>query len=61
MDVAYFEYCSAGKLLRNDLETNSIQHSVLGNRLLINKYMEPLLGNTFANKHVPAETIGVQQ
>jgi hypothetical protein len=31
------------------------QHLLLGNRFLINKYMRPLLGNTFVDKHVPME------
>jgi hypothetical protein len=30
---------------------------LLGNRFLISKYTRPLLGNAFANKHVPTETI----
>jgi hypothetical protein len=34
---------------------------LLGNRFLISKYTKPLLSNAFANKHVPTETIGVQQ
>jgi hypothetical protein len=28
---------------------------------LISKYTQPSLGNAFANKHVPAEMIGVEQ
>jgi hypothetical protein len=34
------------------------QHSLLGNRFLISKYTQPLLGNACANKHVLMETIG---
>jgi hypothetical protein len=37
------------------------QHSLLGNRLLISKHMQRLLGNAFANKDVTTEMIGVQQ
>jgi hypothetical protein len=36
-------------------------HSLLGNRFLISKYMQPLLGTAFANSHIPMETIGVQK
>jgi hypothetical protein len=31
---------------------------LLGNRFLISKYMQPLLGNALANKDVPTETQG---
>jgi hypothetical protein len=34
------------------------KHLLLGNRFLIRKYTRPLLGNTFANKHVPVEMTG---
>jgi hypothetical protein len=33
------------------------QYPLLGNRLLISGYMQPLLNNVFANKHVPPEAI----
>jgi hypothetical protein len=49
-------------LLSNDLEKKTTkQHLLIGNRFLISKYTQPLLGNTFANKHVPTETTVVQQ
>jgi hypothetical protein len=37
------------------------QHSLRGSRFLLSKYTQPLLGNAFANKCVPMETIGEQQ
>jgi hypothetical protein len=36
--------------------TTSKQHALLGNRFLISKYTQSLLGNAFANKHVLTET-----
>jgi hypothetical protein len=36
------------------------QHLLIGNRFLMSKYMQQLLSNAFANKHVPMEKIGVQ-
>jgi hypothetical protein len=50
--------------LTNDLEKSNKttkQRSMLSNRFLISKYTQPLLGKAFASKHVPKETIGVQQ
>jgi hypothetical protein len=35
------------------------QHSLLGNRFLISKYRRPLLGDTFADRHVHMEMIGI--
>jgi hypothetical protein len=32
------------------------QHPLLGNRFLISKYMQQLLGNAFTYKHVPMVT-----
>jgi hypothetical protein len=40
--------------------TTAEQHPLL-DRFLISKYTQPLLSNAFANKHIPTETIGVQQ
>jgi hypothetical protein len=37
------------------------QHPLLGKKFLISKYMQPLMSNAFTNKHIPTETIGVQQ
>jgi hypothetical protein len=37
------------------------QHSLPGKKFLISKYTQPLPSNPFANKHVPAKTIRVQQ
>jgi hypothetical protein len=34
------------------------QHPLLGNRFLIRKYMQPLVSNDFADKHVPTEMMG---
>jgi hypothetical protein len=44
----------------NDLETNNERTSTARQQIL-NKYMQPLLSNAFANKHIPTETIWVQQ
>jgi hypothetical protein len=45
-------------LLGNDGETSNETTSAVRQQIL-NK--QPLLSNAFANKHVPTETIGVQQ
>lgn len=42
----YIEEC-------NDLEINNETNSKIGNRSVINKYTQPLLGNALVNKHVP--------
>jgi hypothetical protein len=36
------------------------QHLLIGNRFLMSKYTQQLLSIAFANKHVPMETIGMQ-
>jgi hypothetical protein len=46
-------------LLSKDLKTT--KHVLLGSRVLISTYIQPLLSNAFANKYVPTETIGVQE
>jgi hypothetical protein len=43
------------------LKQTTKQHLLLGNRVLTSQYMQPLLRNTFTNKHFPKETIGIQQ
>jgi hypothetical protein len=48
-----------GLLLGNDLGTT--KHLLLGKRLLISKYTQPLLRNYFSNKHVAMETVVQQQ
>jgi hypothetical protein len=35
--------------------TNNGKYSLLGNRFVISNYTQPLLGNAFANKHIPTE------
>jgi hypothetical protein len=46
-----------GRCLLLGKETTK-QHPLLGNRYVISRYTQPLLGNTFANGNVPAEKIG---
>jgi hypothetical protein len=46
-------------LLGNDLEINN-ETTFATIQEILNKYMQPLLGNALANKYVPTETVGVQ-
>jgi hypothetical protein len=45
-------------LLGSDLETDSEEHLLLGNRFLISRYAQLLLCDIFAVRHVPMAMIG---
>jgi hypothetical protein len=49
------------QLLVKTSKQTTKQHPLLGNRFLIGMYKQPLASNAFTNKHVPTETVGVQQ
>jgi hypothetical protein len=55
------DYVNSGRDWVTTSKQTTKQHPLLGNRLLISKYTQPLRSNAFANKHVPTETIGIQQ
>jgi hypothetical protein len=57
------KYCSVDPLLGNELKINNETAFATNqeNIFLISKCTQPLLGNAFANKHVPAETFGIKQ
>jgi hypothetical protein len=48
-------------LRRHVTETAGVIYMAYGTERLISKYMQPLLGNAFADRHIPMETIGVYQ
>jgi hypothetical protein len=57
---------SSYKLLRVDrywvtTSKQTKKHPLLGNGREISNILEPLQGNAFANKHIPMETLAVQQ